>query len=261
MGESYNHKCNPDIMLKLYSPERADWAIREHECAKQAYALGIPTPEPGDLVRVSDGRVGILFRRIPDKKSFAKAVGEDPSRTEELAVWFAAMCKQLHAIRVNTDEVTSVKEFYTDVIRDHQYLTTVQKDHVLRFIADAPDTDTALHGDLHFGNVIFRGDKSWFIDIGELRYGYPHFDLAVFLMTVKYSPEDRVRELYHMDKNTGLRFLQAFFRAYFGPDKPFEQVEEELKPYVALRTLMIQRDLGFILPMRQPLVDALLNYA
>ena len=51
MGESYNHRHNPDIMLKLYSPERADWAIRQHECAMQAYASGIPTPEPWRHVR------------------------------------------------------------------------------------------------------------------------------------------------------------------------------------------------------------------
>ena len=48
--------------------------------------------------------------------------------------------------------------------------------------------------------------KTLGIDIGELRYGYPHFDLSVFLMTVKYSPEGRVRELYHMDKNTVMSF-------------------------------------------------------
>jgi len=256
MGESYNHKQNPDIMLKLYPLNWTWMAVKEHERAMQAYALGIPTPEPGDLVRVQDGRKGILFRRIPGKKSFARAVGEDPSQTEAFALLFADMCKRLHSTRVDTNEIPSVKDHYAGVIQEHPYLTTVQQDKVLRFIADAPETDTALHGDLHFGNVIFRGDERWFIDIGEFSYGSPYFDLAVSMMTMKYSPEERIRELYHMDKRTSIRFLEAFLAAYFGPGCSLKDIEEELERYVVLRTLMIQRDLGFIIPERQPLVDA-----
>ena len=76
------------------------------------------------------------------------------------------------------------------------------------------------------------------------------------MMTMKYSPEERIRELYHMDKRTSIRFLEAFLAAYFGPGCSLKDIEEELERYVVLRTLMIQRDLGFIIPERQPLVDA-----
>lgn len=258
MGESYNHRHDSDIMLKLYPMDWTWMAEQEHRRAMQAYAMGIPTPEPGDLVKVQDGRTGILFHRIPGKKSFARAIGEDPSRAGEFAEKFAAMCKQLHATKVNTRELPSVKDHYTRVIQDHPYLTTAQQERVLQFIAEAPETDTALHGDLHFGNVIFRGDQSWFIDIGELRYGHPYFDLGVSMMIMKYTPEERVRELYHMDKNTSVRFFRAFLGAYF-ENRPVDEVEEVLKPYMALRTLMVQRDLGLILPERQPMVDALIG--
>ena len=42
----------------------------------------------------------MIFRRIPGKKSFARAVGENPERTEEFASRFASMCKELHATTV-----------------------------------------------------------------------------------------------------------------------------------------------------------------
>jgi len=153
--------------------------VKEYDHAEKAFALGIPTPEPKDLVKVPDGRMGIIFQRIQGKKSFARAVGEDPSRTEELAIRFAALCKALHSTRVNKEELPSTKEYYVDLIKTDPFLTSAQKDKVLRFIADIPEADTALHGDLHFGNAIFRGEESWLIDIGELGYGYPLWDLGV----------------------------------------------------------------------------------
>ena len=257
MGESYNHKDDPGIMLKLYPLEWTRLAEKEYDRAVKAFALGVPTPEAKDLVKVPDGRMRIIFQRIQGKKSFARAVGYDPSRTEELATRFAALCKTLHSTRVNKEELPSTKEFYVGIIKTDPFLTSAQKDKVLRHIADIPEANTALHGDLHFGNAIFRGNESWFIDIGELGYGYPLWDLGVFMSAVNYSPEEKIRELYHMDKRTALSFWQTFLRAYSGGDRPLKELEEEIKPYAALRSLLVQRVIGRLIPERQPLVECL----
>lgn len=259
MGESYNHKSNPDLMLKLYSTQRAALSLLEYDCACKAYALGIPTPEPGQLVKVADGRTGVLFQRIQGKKSFARAIADEPYRAHEFAQKFALLCKDLHAIKVDTSQLSSTKEKYRRIIQEHPYLTTDQREKVLRFINDIPDTDTALHGDLHFGNVIFRGDQSWFIDLGELGYGYPLLDLGVTMMAVKYTPEAKMRELYHMDKNAAINFWNAFVPAYFGPGRSIDEIEDEIAPYCALRILFVYSKLGFLIPERQPLVDRLFS--
>ena len=257
MGESYNHRENPGIMLKVYPLHWTRLAEKEFDRAGKAYALGIPTPEPKDLVKVPDGRTGIIFQRIQGKKSFARAVGEDPSLTEELAIRFAALCKTLHSTKANEADLPSTKEYYVGLIKTDSFLTSAQKDKVLQFIADIPEADTAIHGDLHFGNAIFRGDESWFIDIGEFGYGHPLWDLGVFMSAVNYSPEEKIRELYHMDKNTALSFWEAFIRAYSGGDRPLKELEEEIKPYAALRSLLVQRVIGRLIPERQPLVECL----
>ena len=257
MGESYNHRDDPGIMLKLYPLDWTRLAEKEYDHARKAYALGIPTPEPKDLIKVPDGRMGIVFQRIIGKKSFARAVGDDPSRTEELATRLATLCKTLHSTKVNKDELPSTKEHYVNIIETDPFLTSSQKDKVLRYIADIPDADTALHGDLHFGNAIFRGDESWFIDIGELGYGCPLWDLGIFMSAINYTPEEMIRELYHTDKSTAVRFWQAFLRAYSGGDRPLKELEEEIKPYAALRSLMVQRVLGKLIPERKSLVECL----
>ncbi|MBP5483811.1 MAG: phosphotransferase [Bacteroidales bacterium] len=259
MGESYNCKDNPDYMLKLYPLGRTTLAQKEYERSKEAYTLGIHTPVPKELVKAPDGRMGIVFRRIQGKKSFAKAVGEDPSRTEELAARFAAMCKTLHSTRVNKEEVSSIKEFFGNAFQPVRYLTSAQNDKLLRFIADIPDADTAVHGDLHFGNAILRGNESWFIDIGEFGYGNPLFDLGIFMSVTKYTAEDMIRKLYHMDKGTAVRFWEAFLREYYGADRPLKDLEEEIKPYAALRALFVQHEIGRLPPERQELVKCIIG--
>lgn len=44
MGESYNHKDNPELMLKVYPLDWTRLADKEYDCAKKAFAVGIPTP-------------------------------------------------------------------------------------------------------------------------------------------------------------------------------------------------------------------------
>ena len=70
-GASYNHKTDPNIMMKMYFRNFGAAAL-ELELAKKVYNAGIPTPEPGDLV--TDGeRMGIRFKRIVGKKSYSRA--------------------------------------------------------------------------------------------------------------------------------------------------------------------------------------------
>ena len=65
-GVSYNHRSDPDVMLKLYHPGKIQQPLDEMLIARKVFAAGIPTPEPGDYV--TDGiRYGIRFRRIREE--------------------------------------------------------------------------------------------------------------------------------------------------------------------------------------------------
>ena len=95
-GESYNHKSDPLLMLKLYFPGKIKQPLDEMMLARKVYDMGIPTPEPGEYVVTDDGRYGILFRRIVRKKSFSRATGDNPSNVAKYAAEFAEMCLKLH---------------------------------------------------------------------------------------------------------------------------------------------------------------------
>ena len=244
---SYNHRHDPDVMLKLYRPGVVQQPLDEMIVARKVFAAGIPTPEPGDYV--TDGvRFGVRFRRIRDKVSYARAVGDHPEDVVRYAEEFAGMCRELHATRVDTAVFECVKDRYARNLEENPFFTAAEKDRLLRFIQDSPDTDTALHGDLQFGNAIFAGGERWFIDLGDFGYGYPLFDIGMVYSTAYLSEPGFVREAFHMEPATAVRFWQAFAPAYFGKDRPLKDVEAEVRPYAGLKTIIVERDMGCPMP-------------
>lgn len=241
-GESYDHKTDPDIMLKLYFPGKIQQPLDEITLARKVYDLGIPTPKPGDYVVTDDGRYGIRFSRIRDKKSYSRATGDNPELVGQYAHEFAGMCLKLHSVHVDTTQFENVKDRYYRLLTANPFFTPAQKDRIGRFIADTPDSDTAIHGDLQYSNAIFAGSDRYFIDLGDFCYGYNMFDLGMVYLCCCLSEESFIQETFHMPKSLAIKFWQNFAQAYFGTDRPLKVIEEEIRPYAGLKTLIVERD-------------------
>ena len=240
-GESFDHRTDPSVMMKLYNPGKIQQPLDEMLMARKVFDLGIPTPEPGDYV--TDGvRYGIRFRRIEGKISYSRATGQHPENVARYAQEFAAMCRDLHRVHVDTALFENVKDRNLRLLEENPFFTPAQKDAVGRFIADSPDTDTAIHGDLQFSNAIFVGEKRYFIDLGDFCYGYPLFDVGMVYLCCCISDEAFIRETFHMPKSLSIRFWEEFAPAYFGADRPLKDIEEEIRPYAGLKTLIVERD-------------------
>ena len=266
-GASYNHKTDPSIMLKLYF-RNFEAAEKELELAQKVFRMGIPTPEPGDLV--TDGnQVGIRFRRLDGKKSYSRACGDHPEKTEAYAREFAQMCKRLHTVHVDTTQFESVKDRLYAMLEANPDFTADQKQRIHDFIAAAPDADTAIHGDLQFGNAVFvpTGEK-YFIDLGDFCYGYPMFDLGMVYLCCCLNDEAWTMEVNHMTNATAARFWDAFAEAYFlAPDCPLRQyglgadmeaVMREVKVYAGLKTLIIERDTHCPMPQFRAMLEGII---
>ena len=257
-GVSYNHRYDPDVMLKLYRPGMVLQPLDEMRIARKVFETGIPTPEPGDYV--TDGtRFGVRFRRIRNKVSYARAVGDHPENVVRYAEEFAGMCRELHATHVDTAAFECVKDRYARQLAENPFFTPLEKDRLLRFIQEAPDTDTAIHGDLQYGNAIFAGDERYFIDLGDFCYGYPLFDVGMVYCTAFLSEPDFVKEAFHMEPGTALRFWQAFAPAYFGTDRPLRDIESEVRPFAGLKTIIVERDMGRPMPTLRAALTSILQ--
>ena len=240
-GESFNHRTDPDIMMKLYNPGKVQQPYDEMLMARKVYELGIPTPEPGEYV--TDGvRYGIRFRRIVGKVSYSRATADHPENVERYAAEFAEMCKKLHAVHVDTTQFENVKDRYYRLLAENPFFTPAQKDAIGKFIADAPDTDTAIHGDLQYSNAIFVGDKRYFIDLGDFCYGYNLFDVGMVYLCCCLSGEEFIREVFHLPLDLAAKFWEYFVPVYFGPGMSVKEATEMIAPYAGIKTLIVERD-------------------
>ena len=256
-GASFNHKTDPSIMMKLYF-RNYEAAALELELAKKVYALGIPTPEPGDLV--TDGeRVGIRFRRLIGKRSYSRACGDEPERAEEYGAEFARLSKKLHSVHVDITQFESCKQRYYKMLADNPDFTPEQKQKIHDYIAAVPDTDTALHGDLQFGNGIFTEKDGvrtpYFIDLGDFCYGNPMFDVGMVYLCACLNDESWTMEVNHMSNATAARFWDGFAREYFGPDADMDEVMKQVKIFAGLKTLMVERDTHCPMPQFRAMLE------
>ncbi|MBP5504802.1 MAG: phosphotransferase [Bacteroidales bacterium] len=241
-GESYDHRSDPSVMLKLYFPGKIQQPLDEMMLARKVYEMGIPTPEPGDYVVTEDGRYGIRFKRIAGKKSYSRATADEPEKVAQFAAEFAQMCRRLHSTHIDTSAFENVKERYFRLMADNPFFSAAEKDKLGRFIADTPDEDTAVHGDLQYSNAIFVGDKRYFIDLGDFCWGNHLFDVAMVYLCCCLSDEAFILETFHMPKSLSTAFWQEFAPVYFGAGIPLKEIEEQIRPYAGLKTLIIERD-------------------
>lgn len=241
-GESFYHRTDPTVMLKLYF-KNADISsvLNEHDLAEKVYRTGIPTPHPGEFVTDGNGRFGIRFERLADKISFSRAVGDNPERVEELARRFAGMCKDLHSIEVDASQFENIKDRYLAELEESPYFTDEERKRTEKFILSAPDAFTAIHGDLQYSNALMTPKGDYFIDLGSFAYGHPYFDLGQVLLSSNYSPDEFIREAFHMEPSTAREFWKFFVKGYFGEDASAEEYKELLNPYAGLMTLLIDR--------------------
>lgn len=244
-GESLNHRTNPALMVKLYNAS-ADITVIENELKYSGllFEAGIPTPKPGDFVTDGNGRYGIRFERIVGKKSFSRACGDNPENVEQYARRFAAMCRILHSTKLDKSKFINVKDQYRDYLAHLDCYTPEERAFIEKTIENAPDGDTAIHGDLQFSNAIMVGDKDYFIDLGDSAYGSPLFDLGMVLFTCKYDNVDFLREVFHMEPSTAAEFWHWFVKGYFGEDADPDEMDRKIRPYAALKLLLMERMCG-----------------
>lgn len=249
-GVSYFHKTDPNLILKV---ENRQASLEEVEnslsTARIVFNLGIPTPEPGEVV--FDGEhYGQIFRRIQGKVSFARLIGEHPEMIPQLAHEYTQTIQKMHSTIGAGTGLRSIKEVYGDFIRGNKFQAKEVIDKALKLMESLPDADTCVHGDLHFGNLIKAEGKNYLIDIGSFAYGHPYFDIAmmVAIRRLAYFDPQLHFELFHHSAEQGNLFWDCFIKEYFGEDATFEKVFEKVLPFLVVRILTMETETGHPIP-------------
>lgn len=246
-GDSYFHRSDEGVMLKLFAPHLSQSLVEEEfSIIRRVSDAGFPCIMPKSVV--TDGhRYGLVIPRIKNKKSFCTAVGEDPSCLDDMARRFAGWGRSLHTTEADTSVFGSAISLYRGLLTDSksddkEYLAAC--DRILTDMEQHDRPCTCLHGDFHFGNVITDGERDFLIDLGAFTYGNPLFDLSMFYFSTHFMPQGATEKVYHITDAQALAFWNAFKKYYYGCDVPDAVLERQYAPYLLLRTLSFERDMG-----------------
>ena len=241
-GKSYFHRTDLTKMVKVYNKGvPVEEVASELDYSRKVYATGIPCPAPGDLITDGEGRYGILFERLQNKVSFSRATSLHPEKVEEYARRFAGMCLKLHSTKVDKTQFPSIVERDLQMLEDNPYFTEDEKRRTRDFLLSVPQSDTAVHGDLQYSNALMTDTGDYFIDLGAFAYGHPYFDLGQVMLSCCISPDDFIREVFHLEPSQSRDFFKYFVKGYFGDTADVDEVSKRLEPFVGLMSLLIEK--------------------
>ena len=233
---TYTHKTR-NAMAKLFNPgSEAEQAEREFLTARAVFEMGIPTPEPYQLV--TDGkRQGVEYELIKNKRSFTRIISQEPERLEEISLTFARMARELHAIKADTSRFSSIKERLRRFYLEKNLVNDEYKQRALSFLDKAPDSTNCLHGDLHIGNVITDGQRNLWIDLGQFSYGVAEWDLGWMWTICNRMDGKRSDFILHVTPETLKAHWNIFLSAYLGTDDNalIGEYTKRLMPFYAVK--------------------------
>lgn len=278
-GKSYDCISDKNLMVKMYNPSYPKEPIfSEYEVAKKVYDSGFPCPEPGELV--TDGqRFGIKFHRIIGKRSYARAISEEPERLEEYVREFARFGKKLHTIKCPEGIFPDIKVNFRHMIESEKCYSDAEKAKILSFLESLPDEMTAIHGDFQIGNVVTTLPKGapmeqphdiYMIDLGYFSHGYPLLDLGILNITMNYLDADYSFQLFHLTRDLENKvwdvFVDEYFfgeeklaEKYFGKGVTRKDVDEQLFKLMAIQIFLVSFNAGEMYPYLDVLVRKAFN--
>ena len=256
---SYSHK-RERRMIKLYA-EYIPLSVPEQEL-RMAWAimdLGLRIPKAYRLV--TDGkRVGVEFERIEGKRSFSRAISQEPEKLEEYTSEFARQCLKLHGIPCRTDIFPSVKDHFHGAIDASTDFDAAQKERMHAVLNGLPDADTCIHGDMHIGNIIMADGQYYWIDLADFRYGYPLFDLGMlYFVSVCVRVDDMSLKIFHLTHAQMMRVWETFVHTYFGPEADLEEINRMMDPYAAFYMIHFANREQMLPPWREHIEKTLLR--
>ena len=187
--------------------------------ARKAFISGIPTAVPLELVRADDS-YGIIFERIVPGNTVGNTISQHRERFDEVAKKYTELLKQIHHTRIGeNNSFQAEKDIWLNWVEGMKpYYSESETGFLRDMVEGIPERGTMVHCDFHENNVLVSGDDLILIDMTDIGYGHPIFDLAGGACRAHVSMIPG-RQAHHGFSAEDMQlFWKTVLRFYFGTD-------------------------------------------
>lgn len=219
-GECY--RLDDETIVKLYYSHIENEDIEaEKAFAKKAFVMGVPTAISYDIVEC-DGRTGVMYELIKSK-TLGELIREDYDNVDKYVDMYVDVCKKIGSIKIDDPEIPDFKAANR---ADIDKLTTIdehEREYLNKFLDLVPNGNNCIHGDLNLNNIMVENNECLLIDMGELGYGTPLFDISRIIFSMYYAnlAPGEINTFYKMPSEKVTEIFNKFMLKYYG--EPFEE--------------------------------------
>lgn len=247
------YRVGDDIIVKLYKEGvPLEKIYQEIDYSKKAFLAGIPTAISFDLVECN-GAYGAIFEMVDHADTVGHELTARPDEFDTIMEKFVATYKTIHSKSIeNMGGFVSIKDTWNkwaDGMEANGSFTREETAMLKQMIAAVPERPTMVHCDYHAGNVMYQHDEIVVIDMADIGYGHPIFDLAGGAFHARYCYFPKRQKVHGMCEADMLRFWDTLLRMYFNTtdDSQLQEVKEMCSAFGLLR--------GAVFPMKHVQID------
>ena len=224
-------RIGPESIVKLYTAGVPLAKIKqEMDLAKKAFVAGVPTAISYDLVKDGDS-YGVVFEMLDDADTVGHSITANMDKFDEITKKFVDVYRAIHHADIeHMGGFASLKETWrkwADGMHSDDGFNDDETKRLHEMIDMIPDRSTMVHCDYHAGNVMYQRGEIVVIDMADIGFGHPIFDLAGNAFHARYSGSETRQKVHGMNRENMLRFWDTLLSFYF--DTKDRKVLEELK--------------------------------
>ncbi len=214
------YRIDPETIVKLYTAGVPLAKIKQEiDLAKKAFLAGIPTPISYDLVRCGEA-YGVVFEMLGEADTVGHALTSHIDEFDVITGKFVDTYKIIHNADIkDMGGFSSLKDTWhtwADGMNSPDGFNDEETAMLHKLIDTVPDRSTMVHCDYHAGNVMYQKGEIVVIDMADIGYGHPIFDLAGNAFHARYSGSETRQKVHGMNQENMLRFYNTLLSMYFG---------------------------------------------
>lgn len=242
------YRVDDDIIVKMYNKGvPLEKIYQEIDFSKKAFLAGIPTAISFEIVECGDA-YGAIFEMVDHAVTIGNALTTRPDEFDSIMEKFVATYKTIHHTNIEKmggfASLKATWNRWADGMEANGSFTAEETAMLKEMIAVVPERPTMVHCDFHAGNVMYQRDEIVVIDMADIGYGHPVFDLAAGAFHARYSYFPKRQKVHGMNQEGMLRFWDTLVRLYFGTndEKQLQEIKEMCDAFGLLR--------GALFPMK-----------